>query len=83
MRVKRFTYTKSQDNVSKRVVWSLSMPSDKLFGIDLSEFSPSEQADYIAELDKLWEEFSLGIVDLGLKYNYRLFNNNKISDLVG
>jgi hypothetical protein len=79
--VNTFTYKKSAKDISTRAVFLLSGPSDKYFGVDLSEFSPDEREYYARELEILAETMKLGIEELGLKSNYRLFSGSKVVPL--
>jgi hypothetical protein len=76
--VARFQYKKSPEDISSRVVFLLSVPGDKYFGVDLSEFDEDEQLYYMRELEILAEIMKQGIEDLGLQSNYRLFSQNKV-----
>lgn len=79
--VNTFNYKKSAKDISTRAVFLLSGPSDKYFGIDLSEFPPDEREYYARELEILAETMKLGIEELGLKSNYRLFTESKVVPL--
>lgn len=74
----RFQYRKSPEDISSRTVFLLSVPGDKYFGVDLSEFDEDEQLYYQRELEILAEVVKQGIEDLGLQNNYRMFSQNKV-----
>jgi len=79
----RFTYTKSDDDVSERVAFVLSTPSDMYLTIDLSEFTEQEQIMYADALTEIHKEYTEGIREelkqLGLSGNYRNFKAYRIT----
>lgn len=77
--IKRFTYNKNGE-LSERVVYVLKKPSDLLFGIDLSQFSPEEQKYYEKELDRLHAAFLEEIKEIGLNSCYRNFKSERIRE---
>lgn len=71
--MKRFTYTKANGDTSERVVYPIQMPSDSLFGLDLTEFTEEEQDHYAAQLELLYADVRDAIIDMGLNHQYRRF----------
>jgi len=86
MQIMEFTYTKSPADVSSRVFIPLVKPTDKYFGIDVSDLDVEDQALIANELDQLNQERSDKIETIMAKYdvrtNYRSFIPSKMSDIV-
>ena len=77
-KVKEFTYTKANGDVSERVVFTLNPVSDMLFGLDLTEFSEDEREEYIDQLVALDNLIKGAIIDMGLNSQYRNFKESGI-----
>ena len=79
-----FTYTKKIGQVSERDVYIVSVPSNKYFGIDLTEFSEAEKEIYVAELEEIYRHYKqkleAEIQMLGLSSCYRNFLESGVSD---
>lgn len=80
-----FIYVKDDKDISERVFIPLQNPSDKYFGVDISELDYEEQAvfqvsieeviaEYKDKIDKLMEQYDI-------KHSYRYFFPNKMKDL--
>ena len=79
-KIKEFTYTDTKGKVSERVVYQLHPVSNKLLGIDLTEFSSVERDFYEEELKNLDMLISQSIKAMGLGSNYRNFLGEKICE---
>ena len=77
--IKTFKYTKENGNVSNRTVYPLGIVEDKLFCVDLSEFSVEEQQDYEVILDALHKNYIEAVKEVGLGSAFRLFFTEGIS----
>lgn len=77
MKLAKFEYTDLKGKVTNREVCVVSMPSNKLSGIDVTELSEEEQAMFSAEYDLLVEEFQGKLTALkeqyGVNHNFRQF----------
>jgi hypothetical protein len=79
--VKEFHYKDSKGKETDRTVYMIGTPSDKYFGVDLSEFDTEERMYYAQELRNLYAFVHEGIKDLGLKHNFRYFKkDNMVED---
>lgn len=76
--LKEFLYEKNRHDISKRIVWILNAPSDKYFGLDLTQFPMNEREYYISELERIDDMLKQEIENLGLKSCYRFFLADKI-----
>lgn len=76
-----FDYVDAKGKHSHRVVWPIAGPSDKYFGIDLSEFSAEEQEFLSNALDEIYSVYLAEIKGLGLGSNYRYFKEDNVSGL--
>lgn len=75
----KFTYVKKDGSApTNRTVFPITMPSDKVFGIDLSEFNEEEQELYRAALEVAHKEFLKEIEEMGLSSCYRYFKEDGI-----
>ena len=79
-KVKSFTYTKKNGDISDRLVWVIKEPSDKMLAFDLTEFDEVEQDHIIKCLEELHEVWEEGIRDLGLHHQYRYFLKEGIDE---
>lgn len=77
MKIMEFTYTKSNGDSKKRAVMLLQEPQKFFEGIDVSDLSQDEFADFVNEYSKAydqWREVSHAIMAKhDLKHNYRRF----------
>lgn len=72
-KVKEFVYKKANGDVSERKIWVLNPISEMMLGLDLSEFSEDEQAEYITQLQLMDADIRDAITDMGLNSQYRNF----------
>lgn len=74
-----FDYVDAKGKHSHRVVWPISIPSDKYFGVDLSEFADDEREFLKDQLDAIYNVYLEEIKQLGLGSNYRYFKEENVS----
>lgn len=79
--LKHFKYTKSDGATSERWVYQLHAPSDKLMGLDLTEFSEDEREEYLEKLELLFEDVKDAIKEMGLGGQYRQFFESGIEEI--
>lgn len=87
MPVLEFEYTKQGATEAKhKVVSVLAKPSDKYFGIDISELDFEEQGKIVAEIDREILDHKARIEEIMTKYdvrhNYRYYFPEKMSNLI-
>lgn len=72
-----FAYKKATGDVSNRSAFVVSVPSNKYFCIDLTEFEEDERVGYMVALKELYEthneSLKNSIKEMGLSGNYRQF----------
>jgi hypothetical protein len=77
MKIKEFTYTKPNGDVSQRTLVELVTPTEHIEGIDVSEMSMDQYAEFIAELKALEDAVYARRMELyaqfDLSHNYRRF----------
>ena len=77
MKVKEFTYTKPNGEVSQRTLVELVSPTEHIEGIDVSELDMDSYAQFITELktleDKLYNQRMELYTQFDLSHNYRRF----------
>lgn len=85
MQLMEFTYTKSPTAVSRRVFIPLSVPSNKYFGLDLSDLDVEDQALVLSEVGAIEREKQEAIEKVMEKYDirtqFRTFLEEKMSDI--
>lgn len=85
MKVKEFTYTKANGEVSTRTIVELVAPSEHVEGIDVSGLSADDFAAFTSELNELERAISAQRSQLYAKYdlghNYRRFLPNRMSNV--
>ncbi len=83
MKIMEFTYTKPNGDSKKRAIMLLQEPQKFFEGIDISDLSEDEFADFVNEYSQAydkWREMSQTIVTKhDLKHNYRRFSPEGIS----
>lgn len=86
MNILTFTYTKAPDSVSERVLVVSAEPNKMYKGTDISELSHEEQAQYLIELNKVYEDYLINIrtleEDFDLRHRYRQFDPAKMTNIV-
>jgi hypothetical protein len=77
MKVKEFTYTKPNGEVSQRTLVELVSPTEHIEGIDVSELDMDSYAQFIYELkaleDTLYDQRMELYTKFDLSHNYRRF----------
>lgn len=77
MKIKEFTYTKPNGDVSQRTLVELITPTEHIEGIDVSELDMDRYAEFIAELKALEDAVYARRMELyaqfDLSHNYRRF----------
>ena len=85
MKIKEFTYTKPNGDVSKRTVVELVSPTEHVEGIDVSELDMDSYADFISKLNELEKEIynmrSALYSEFDLSKSYRRFVPARMSDV--
>ena len=85
MKIKEFTYTKANGDVSKRTLVELVSPSDSFEGIDVSELDMDTYAEFIAEMSavekQIYEMRNELYAKYDLKHNYRKFIPQRMTDV--
>jgi len=86
MNIISFTYTKSNGEVSKRVISPTIVPSKNYEGIDLSELEVVDQITYCQELGKIRDELNTRVLELNARFDvekkYRCFIPSNMTDVV-
>jgi hypothetical protein len=86
MKLANFQYTDLKGKQSPRKVLIISTPTNKLSGIDVTEYTDEDIAEFAVEYDKLHEEFLEGVehlkIIMDMKHNYRQFLEIGITELV-
>jgi hypothetical protein len=79
-----FQYTK-ENKVTDRVFIPLETPTDKYFGIDITELSEEEQGVFAAMFSKIIEDKEEAVHSLmsefDLKFKFRYFIPSKMSNI--
>jgi hypothetical protein len=77
MKVKEFTYTKPNGEVSQRTLVELVSPTEHIEGIDVSELDMDTYAEFIQQLkmfeDAVYTSRMKLYADFDLSHNYRRF----------
>lgn len=86
MTILSFNYLKKGATVPEyKVVFSLVTPSDKYFGIDITELDPEDQGLISTKLAdakaKYQEEIEKIMLEYDIKHNFRYYFAHKMSDL--
>ena len=85
MKLANFEYTDLKGKQSKRKVLIISTPTNKLSGIDVTEYSDEDIAEFAVEYDKLHDDFLLEVEllkdNMDMKHNYRQFLEMNIADM--
>lgn len=79
-----FDYTDSKGKESSRTLVVISEPSEKYFGIDISELGASDSGEIIAELKEAMEYHKAELEHIMAKYDikgsFRFFFANKMTN---
>ena len=85
MKLAKFNYTDLKGKQSSRKVLVMSTPTNKLSGIDVTEYSDEDIAEFAVDFDNLHEEYMSAVEDLknafDMKHNYRQFLEQSITDM--
>lgn len=85
MKIKEFTYTKPNGDVSNRTLVELVAPSDSYEGIDVSELDMDGYAAFITEMNEVEKQIYAMRSELYSKYdlghNYRKFLPSRMTNI--
>jgi hypothetical protein len=85
MKIKEFTYTKPNGDVSQRTLVELVTPTDSIEGIDVSELNMDTYAEFVRELKALEDEIYNRRMELyanfDLGHNYRKFLPSRMTNV--
>ena len=85
MKIKEFTYTKPNGEVSQRILVELVSPTEHVEGIDISELDMDTYAAFVKQLNELENEISAKRSDLYAKFdlvhNYRRFLPSRMTEV--
>jgi hypothetical protein len=85
MKIKEFTYTKPNGEVSQRTVVELVTPTEHIEGIDVSELDMDSYAEFTKQLNELEKEIYNKRIELysqfDLTHNYRRFLPSRMTNV--
>ena len=85
MKIKEFTYTKPNGEVSQRTVVELVSPTEHIEGIDVSELDLDSYAEFTKQLNDLEKEIYTKRIELysqfDLTHNYRRFTPSRMTNV--
>lgn len=85
MKLKEFTYTKPNGDVSKREVIELVSPCEFVEGIDVTGMDKDVYAEFVSALTQLESEYYANrtalYAEFDLKNNYRRFMPSRMTDV--
>ena len=85
MKIKEFTYTKPNGDVSQRTLVELVSPTEHIEGIDVSELDMDSYAEFTKKLNELETEISAKRLQLyaefDLSHNYRRFVPQRMTNV--
>ena len=85
MKVKEFTYTKANGDVSQRTLVELVTPTEHVEGIDVTELHIDSYADFVQQLKVIEDELYTRRLALysafDLQHNYRRFVPSRMSNV--
>ena len=85
MKIKEFTYTKPNGDVSQRTLVELVSPTDSIEGIDVSELDMEAYGEFIVKLKALEDEIYTRrmalYADFDLGHNYRRFLPSRMTNV--
>lgn len=85
MKIKEFTYTKANGDVSKRTLIVTREPRTNIAGIDVTALDFEDYASFIVEVDillcKQFDEMKELTAKYDLTHNYRQFTPANMSDV--
>lgn len=84
MKYTEFTYTDAKGKVTQRKVLVIQEPSNKLLGIEAGEMEPEDVVAFMAEYNKIHQQFIEAVNDLkddfDVTHNLRQFIDVNIRD---
>jgi hypothetical protein len=85
MKIKEFTYTKPNGDVSQRTLVELVSPTEHIEGIDVSELDLDSYAEFTQKLNELEKEIYNKRIELynqfDLTHNYRRFVPSRMTNV--
>ena len=86
MKTITFNYTKKDNSTSERTLLAMVTPGgDKYAGIDISELTPEQGAEFVNMAKQLHETYLMKLqalqADFDLRFNYRQFLVSGMSDI--
>lgn len=85
MKVKEFTYTKPNGDVSQRTLVELVSPTEHIEGVDVSELDMDNYAEFITKLRELeatmYNQRMALYADFDLQHNYRRFVPSRMTNV--
>jgi hypothetical protein len=85
MKIKEFTYTKPNGEVTQRTVIELVSPTEHIEGIDVSELSMDTYADFLQQLrdleSNLYTQRMALYAQFDLNHNYRRFVPGRMTNV--
>lgn len=85
MKIKEFTYTKLNGEVSQRTVVELVSPTEHIEGIDVSDLDLDSYAEFTKQLNELEKEIYNKRIELyaqfDLTHNYRRFIPGRMTNV--
>ena len=85
MKIKEFTYTKPNGDVSQRTLVELVTPTDSIEGIDVSELDVETYGEFIVKLkaleDEIYNRRMELYADFDLGHNYRRFLPSRMTNV--
>jgi len=85
MKIKEFTYTKPNGDVSQRTLVELVTPTEHIEGIDVSELDMDAYAEFVQKLkaleDTMYNQRMALYADFDLSHNYRRFVPSRMTNV--
>jgi len=85
MKIKEFTYTKPNGEVSQRTLVELVSPTEHIEGIDVTELDMDAYADFTTKLreleSNLYTQRMALYSEFDLKHNYRRFVPSRMTNI--
>lgn len=85
MKIKEFTYTKPNGEVSQRTLVELVSPTEHIEGIDVSDLDMDTYAEFTKKLNALetqiFEQRMALYAEYDLSYNYRRFVPSRMTNV--
>ena len=85
MKIKEFTYTKPNGDVSERVLVELVTPTEHIEGVDVSALGMDDYAEFVRQLKQLEDETYTRrmqlYADFDLQHQYRRFVPSRMTNV--